>query len=593
MTLEQIRFINRISGPLIALIVVVFSAAFLAHTLEAAPIPPNSRQPINTIRGVVLDENGPVSGATVRVQLTNNHVLSAEDGTFTLVDINSSQVLTLTAWATGHYIGWARVTPGVGPVVITTYQHFTTDNVDYDWFEFEGIKGSQACGLCHVAYDEWQQDIHSQTATNYRFLTMYAGTDVNGNQSPFTKYDLKSGKPVLPDLHEPYFGPGYRLDNPSRPGVCASCHTPMAAKIPTNNGCGWSGCHTSYTAEVSELIPMGASPTRLTGNAAEGISCEFCHKISDVQINRKTGLPYEDSPGIMSLKLLRPPEGHDIFFGSRDDVVRTDLKTPRDSYLPLQKESVFCASCHYGVMGGVVASMKVTGGVLVYSSFKEWLESKYNSEEDGKTCQDCHMPTGLTQYVAFPEKGGPPRDPNSIHSHKMLGAYDEAFMQNAVSMTSTAAIENGKLVVDINIVNDQAGHDVPTDSAMRHIMLVIKATDATGKSLELHNGTKLPAWAGNYADDPGKIFAKVLKDEATGESPTGAIWRPVSVVSDTRLKPFVPDTSQYLFDVAGDDAITVDVQLVYRYAPQELMEQKGWPDQDIMMKHVTIQVPKP
>ena len=590
--MNRVREVSWLVALLLAISTALI-ASLLANSLEVSATTEHPRQSwlsLNTIHGVVLNDKGTVAGATVRVQLTENKTLSADDGTFTLSNISSSQVVTLTAWAEGHYIGWTRVTPGVGPVIITMGEHFTSDNVNYDWFEFAGTEGSAACGLCHIAYNEWKEDIHSQTATNYRFLTMYAGTDIQGNQSPQTQYDTKTGLGLLPDATQPYFGPGFRLDNPNRPGVCASCHTPMAAKIPTTSGCGWSGCHTSYTAQVSELIPDGASPTHLTGDAAEGISCEFCHKIGGVQINDDTGLPYEDSPGIMSLKLLRPTEGHDIFFGSRDDVVRTDLKVPRDSFLPLQKESEFCASCHYGVLGGVVANMKVSGGVLVYSSFKEWLESPYNADksgkpEDGKTCQGCHMPTGFTDHVAFTEKGGPPRDPDSIHSHKMLGAYDKSFLQQSVSLTATAKLENEKLVVDISLVNDQAGHDIPTDSVLRHVMLVVTATDSAGKVLTLSSGESLPAWAGNYAELPGRIFAKVLKDEWTGESPTGAIWRPVSVVSDTRLKPFVPDTSQYIFDTGASEPATVDVQLLYRYAPQELMKQKSWPDQDVVMKH--------
>lgn len=590
MTNERKTNFSKITKRTVALLLCTLFALWLSQSLEAAQSIQNQWLPLNTIQGIVLNSKGPVAGATVRVQITDNQTLSAEGGTFTLANIDTTEPLTLTAWAEGHYIGWTRVTPGVGPVVITMGEHFTTDNVDYDWFEFEGVQGSEACGLCHTAYTEWKEDIHSQTATNYRFINVYAGTDINGNKSPLTKYDTTNGKGLPPDPHEPYYGPGFRLDNPSRPGVCASCHTPMAAKIPTNNGCGWSGCHTSYTAQVSELIPDGAVPIGLTKDAAEGISCEFCHKIADVQINDDTGLPYDDSPGIMSLKLLRPPEDHDIFFGTRDDVVRTDLKVPRDSYLPLQKESVFCASCHYGVMGGVVSNMKVSGGVLVYSSFKEWLDSTYSTKENGKTCQDCHMPTGLTEYVAFPEKGGPARDPNTIHSHKMLGAYDETFLQNAVSMTSTAAIENGKLTVDVTLINDQAGHAVPTDSVMRHLILVVKASDSDGEPVDLLGGETLPDWAGNYATEPGKVFAKVLKDDWTEESPTVAIWRSVTEVSDNRLLPFVPDESRYTFDASHSQNITVDVQLIYRYAPQELMKQKSWPDQDVVMKHETLKV---
>ena len=67
------------------------------------------------------------------------------------------------------------------------------------------------------------------------------------------------------------------------------------------------------------------------------------------------------------------------------------------------------------------------------------------------------MPTGLNAYFAFPEKGGMLRDPKRIHSHKMLGKTNEAFMQNAVSMTATAQIKDRQVSVDVNVVNDQNG----------------------------------------------------------------------------------------------------------------------------------------
>lgn len=576
-----------------ALLLVVFFAASLARTLEASSSPTSAWLPLSTIHGTVVNAQGPVAGATVRIQLTDSVTKTSEDGTFSLTTFtpkvtSATQPITLTAWAAGHYIGWATALGNSQPVTITLNAHYKTDNVEYDWFTENGIDGSAACGECHTANAEWTQDAHSKSATNFRFLTLYAGTDVHGNQSPLSRIDGKSGVYLPPDPNEPYYGPGFKLDNPNRTGVCATCHTPAAAKIPTNNGCGWQGCHTSYTASVSELIPDGASPLGLKGDAAEGISCEFCHKIANVQINRKTGTPYDDSPGILSLMLLRPQAGEDLFFGPFDDVVRTDIPTARDAYQPLQKESQFCAACHYGVMGGVVANMQVTGGVLVYSSFKEWSDS-YKAGQTTQTCQGCHMPVGDHSYFVFPEKGGQVRDPNEIHNHHMLGKEDSTFMQNAVSMTATAQLNSKSLLVSVDLLNDKTGHAVPTDSVMHHVMLLVTAKDKNGKVLALQNGSTLPDWAGNYAGQAGKMFAKVLRDTWTGEVPSAAFWRPVEEVSDTRLAPFVPDRSQFRF-TAPQDAATVEVKLIYRRAPQQLMEQKGWNDPDVVMKQTSIQV---
>ena len=81
----------------------------------------------------------------------------------------------------------------------------------------------------------------------------------------------------------------------------------------------------------------------------------------------------------------------------------------------------------------------------------------------------------------------------------------------------------------------------------------------------------------------------LLRDDWTGEMPTAAYWRPVTIVEDTRLAAMQTDVSRYEFE-APDGAATVDVQLIFRRAFQELAEQKGWDDPDILMEHATIEI---
>ena len=546
---------------------------------------------MTTLTGVVIDDAGPVAGATVRLHLNPKGTTSASDGTFTLTDMSAADVFTLTVWAAGYYINWQRVTAADTPVHMQLHPIYTTDNVEYDWFEEAGVEGSAACGTCHTAYTEWQQDAHSQTATNYRFTNMYEGTDINGQQSPLTGY-TSEGKIAPPDLTQPYYGPGFRLDTPNKTGICATCHTPMAAKMPTSDGCSWSGCHSSTTAVYSDQVSPGASPLYLYGDAEEGISCEFCHKIGDVRLDPATQSPYEDAPGILSLTLHRPEAGQDVFYGPIDDVVRPELEHARDSYLPLQQESAFCASCHHGVLGGVVADMRVAGGVLIYSSYAEWLASPYSDPESGQSCQDCHMPRSELDYFVFPEKGGQVRDHYQVSNHRMPGTNDVAFLQSAVSMTGTATVTGEQLQVQVAITNDKTGHSVPTDSPLRHLLLVVTATDEAGNELPLAAGPVLPAWAGNYADRPGQYYAKILRDKWTGEVPTGAYWREIELVEDTRIAALATSASTYQFQLPAQAGATVEIQLFYRRAYQQLIEWKSWPDTDIVMAAQTLVIQK-
>jgi hypothetical protein len=529
------------------------------------PVPSPTLSP-DAVSGVVYDANGPVAGATVRVRTTDNKTTTAADGSFILSGLTASAPVSITAWTEGYYVGWTSAAPGPEPITITIKPYYTTDNPDYGWFSMEGVEGSKSCGHCMPGhYAEWQTDAHSQSAVNPRFLTMYNGTDVHGNQSPPTRYGYSRdyGRfPLRPDPNQPYYGPGYKLDFPNTAGNCAACHVPAAAAKPGR----------AYAAD----------PNHLSGIETEGVFCEFCHKIGDVTLDPATSLPYPNMPGVLSMRLYRSEGEQVLFFGTFDDVTR------RVSRLPLEEESAFCAPCHFGVFWDTV----------VYNSYGEWLESPYSDPETGQTCQDCHMPVTDATTFALPEKGGLDRPPGSIFNHRMPGAMDEELLQNAVTMTATARLEGDTVVVRVDITNDKTGHHVPTDSPLRHLILLVCATDAQGNALRQLDGPTVPEWGGvgdpaqgYYAGLPGKGFAKILEELWTEVSPTGAYWNPTRVLSDNRLAALATDTSTYTFAAPTKGEATVEVALLFRRAFKELMDQKGWDVPDIVMEQKVILLP--
>jgi hypothetical protein len=565
-----------------------------APTVTAiAPTPVNLKPLPSTVSGSVVNAEGPVSGAIVQIQGTPNKTQTDQNGVFSFSGITGTTPLVISAWTNGHYNGWVDVNPsaadwtGGSALKITLRPLPGRDNSEYPWYSFEGVKGSASCGLCHRENKEWQADAHSQSAKNPRFITMYTGTDITGQEGQLTQLG-SNGSALPPDPGKPYFGPGFLLDMPGRTGNCATCHTPVASKVPNEQNCAWSGCHTSLTIERSRGVidqPTSALPQSAPGT--EGITCEFCHKVGDVFIDPKTNLPLPDMPGILSVRLYRPKDdSQQVFFGSLVDVNR-----PADSYLPLQSESKFCASCHFGVFGGVVGMGEVKDGTVIYNSYGEWLASPYSDPKTGKTCQQCHMPASSAKWFAFPERGGLTRDYITLHNHTMPGAMDQNLLQNSVTMKSSAQRSGDQIQVQISITNDKAGHHVPTDVPIRSMILVVEALDAEGKLLALNQGPTNPAYSGNYAGVAGKTFAKVLRDEWTGETPTGAFWRPVKIVEDTRLAALTTDTTNYAFTAPTGKAVTVKVRLVFRRAFAELMKQKGWNDPDILMEQETLNVP--
>ncbi len=511
------------------------------------------------ITGTVRNARGPLAGACVRVQATEVRTTTDRKGKFALAWSADKSPVTVTGWAPGYYGGSVSATPGGKAVSITLDPYYTTDNEDYEWFSGEGARGSVACSLCHTMplFSEWQRDAHSRSALNPRFLSMYNGTDLDGHQSPPTRFvpDSPEGPiPLPPDPKAPYFGPGFRLDFPTSAGVCATCHVPVAA--------------------ARRGRALASDPNQLSGLEKEGIACEFCHKIGDVKLDPATRIPYPDKPGVLSVRLFRPDEGQQLFFGQFDDV------PGKDTYLPLIEESAFCAPCHFGVFSGVT----------IYNSYGEWLASPYSDRQTGKTCQGCHMPLAGYDSFVYPEKGGLRRNPARILSHQMPGAASEELLRSALTMKAEARLLGNRLTVDVRITNDKTGHHVPTDSPLRHMILLVIARDADGRSLPQVEGPKVPTWGGvgdpqkgNYAGLPGKAFGKVLQEVGTGLAPTGAYWNRTRLLSDNRIAALATDASAYAFTVHPGGAATVEVRLLFRRAYKELADLKKWPDSDIVM----------
>ncbi len=541
-----------------------------------SPLPLTEVVPSGSIiSGIVLDPLGvPLAQATVRIQATANETRTDEQGRFVLSGLEVGRPVTVSAWKQGYYCAKVEgVAPPASAIMVSMRLVQTNDNPDYQWIPPTGENSCYSCkpGVTQVWLDN---DAHGKSALNLRFLSMYNGTDVNGNQSPLTRYGYSRdyGRvPLLPDLSQPYFGPGYKLDFPDTAGNCAACHIPGAAVD----------------------APYGTNPNTVSGVNQFGVHCDYCHKVADVRLDPVTGLPYTNMPGVLSQDIRRPfpedPDRYQLFFANFDD----DNVPMEDTYLPLVTQSQWCAPCHYGVFWETV----------IYNSFGEWLASPYNDPVTGKTCQQCHMPAptlldGEPLTNVAPGKGGVERDPLTIPAHTFPGASSIDLLQNAVTMSVSIRQDGNQVIVEVNILNDRTGHDIPSDSPLRQMILLVQAAGPDGKPLVLVDGPRLPDWAGAgdpaqgyYAGLPGKSYARILEEIWTGISPTGAYWNPTRVVSDNRIPAFRADTSSYIFTAPADGMVSIDISLFYRRAFIQLMDWKGWDVPDILMEEARIEIP--
>lgn len=561
---ESSASICRISKSIVFVLGIVFLTSCVGNTRSATVQD-------GAVSGFVKDESGPLALATVRVQATELSALTDLSGEFVLTGIVPGQIVTISAWKDGYYCAKSEgIRAPARNVRITLIRYQEGDNPDYLWIP---PVGKESCASCKPEITAiWLENAHAKASLNPRFLSMYNGTDLAGNKSPPTRYftDRDYGElPLPPAPDKPYYGPGYNTDFPDKKGNCAACHTPGPA---LND-------------------PYQTDPNLVSGPDTYGVHCDFCHKIADVDLNPETGLPFPARPGVLSLDLRRPfpddPRRYQLFFGTFDD----DNVPEEDTYLPLIEKSEFCAACHYGIFWDT----------SIYNSFGEWLDSPYGNPDTGKTCQQCHMPSptiyrGEVLTNVAQNAGGIERDPRRIHAHLQLGSQDEHFLQEAFSMETRLAQIEDNLIIRVKLINDNTGHHIPTDSPLRHLMLIVRAIDAEGADLPLIRGGRLPEWCGlgeysegAYADYPGKVYAKILEEVWTGISPTASYWNPTVVVEDTRLKAAQSDTTQYIFSNSKGLAGRILIRVWYRRAFYDLMRQKGWKTPDTLLKEAVLE----
>lgn len=391
------------------------------------------------------------------------------------------------------------------------------------------------CQDCHggIAMNDWQRtDAHATSHSNARFLDYYRGTNAKG----------ASG-----------IAPGYKLDFPNTDGACAACHAPNAA---LDN-------------------PWGTNPPAVADRKTDGAHCVVCHRVRAMDLT-----DLGSRPGIVGMELRTPGSAEHFFMGPYDDV-----HSERDVYMPPHARSEFCAPCHEGKFWGTSA----------YSTYSEYLNTP--EARNGVRCQDCHMPSEGTMPVLAPAGQAQDALPPRILSH-VNRTHEAALVRETARLEVQATAANGALDVTVSVTNAMGGHHLPTGFPERNLVLLVTAS-VEGKPLTQTDGERIPPCGGegppedrNYADRPGKIFAKVLCDEM--ERFPAPMWRRTIILSDTRIAAHETDRSQYRFALPEDRerplTLEVHATLLYRRFFRHTLAAKGWdlPDQVVVDKRLML-----
>ena len=369
-------------------------------------------------------------------------------------------------------------------------------------YTIDEFTDAKSCGMCHpTQFEQWQGTMHAESSTD-----------------PFYQRVVHIADEELPGIAD----------------YCASCHSPIAI----------------YTGQ-DEL-----EPDSLTGAAAGGIQCDFCHTVSSLTHIGNFG--FQSTPG--SVK-YGP-------FGAQPPIFHTVELSP------LHDSADFCGMCH--------DVSHPVNGLALEATYSEFMAGPYPAE--GHKCQTCHMTPGLTHFEAFPgasANGAEERE--HIWTHWFVGA--NAWVPELLGnpgpaeiarqrLAKAATVEvlpydivGGELRFEVEVTNTGAGHKIPTGvTEERQIWLEV---ELYGADDELLAEWGKPGEDGVIPEDT--MILGTLFGDADGQ-PTHKIWFAESVLSDRRIAPRASDSQGYTFELGTREVGRIAARLYYRSSHQDFVD---------------------
>ncbi len=254
-------------------------------------------------------------------------------------------------------------------------------------------------------------------------------------------------------------------------------------KAATRRECVW--CHAPTALATGDYALEGAI-------AREGVSCDFCHTVADVQLGR-AGHPFELAPGTVK----------------RGPMEYAKTSAHDTAYSVLHKSSaLLCASCH---------EYRNAHGVAVLSTYGEWAAGPYPAR--GETCQECHMP--LVPGTTVSEGLQPTQ--RRINLHRMAGGTTPSRVDTGLQLRfGNVAIGASSADVEVVVTNTAVGHSAPGGLSTKSLVLAVGAD--TGAPELAHRRERV--YHRELRDAKGRTLATV----------TEFFLIAASVGEDTRIK---------------------------------------------------------
>ena len=492
--------------------------------LVSAPLSPKEKRSVSfEVSGVVLDRDGtPVSGAMVMQGGRPDERLLTDDAGRFRISLEDTGVGTPTVVAAKigyRAVGEHLLSAPEGGVELRLHKVLGPDNVDYvykDPGDGENVD-LEDCTHCHQSMvQQFLTSKHAEATKNPLVQDLYAG--VNRALSTQALCEAAGGRwmqglepgsagraidkcylggGVLAELNTACGNAGQRAcDDPAQPeaskpehfGACADCHAP-----------GIDG------------VAGGRNLHEAVGTAYDkGVHCDTCHKVADIDLSKPPGVGQR-------LVMGRPSEAgkntftwEPVYYGPIIDVPNPVM---RGSYQPKFNEAEFCAGCHEQNQPALLPGQRLDEarwpeGLPIHSTFSEWQGGPYS--ESGMPCQGCHMPVdfdSLNSLPLFTDKQDEsivfgwerPGDDNRMHTFRGPLDGDPRLINDAVDLSITTRLTEGRVSARVQVTNVGAGHAMPTGEPMRSLLLLVEADSPSCATLSPRGGMTLDEVGGALA----------------------------------------------------------------------------------------------
>jgi len=337
-------------------------------------------------------------------------------------------------------------------------------------------------------------------------------------------------------------GPIEKETPPQSSSVCKECHREIHAAWKNSLHAiavddpmfmaSYMEAHLESAGEAKFLCLRCHAPlTRLNNDfdlkqeiTREGVSCDFCHSIKAVFLDK------EGDPFVLDKTGTK--------IGPLSNTASPAHKTMAT---PIFKLSQFCGGCH---------QYTNNYGVTILGTYSEWENSPY--PQKNVHCQNCHMPLTDGNVVEPQVKEGSQK---KINLHAISAAHSNEQLQRAVKLEVRKIEKDSNFIyVEVALTNVGSGHFVPTGIPSRK--LILSAEVRTPNEYYVHQ----------------RVYQRILKDKEgkNVEKIHGFFTQSTDVELDTRLRPFEPRLESFVFALPKSNKITVTLKLEYLFVANVL-----------------------